>query len=212
MTVTADQLRDVMMEMSLLEKQINDIISPPLPFDRVVNFDPSVSAVFLAPSLEWQTPTWVNGGADFWCAGLGYTCWLTTDGGTKKLHDIGNGMADTSTSVIPNPQVFDFKWNMAKLNNRTGATASYLAAPGGGDSLLSRQALGNQETGRTLRFNPWKVANGDSLMFTIRPIGYEWSKAGAYRNQAMRVTVTMTMYGFTNQGGAANTGNGGTRR
>lgn len=209
MTVSPDQVRDVLAELALLEDQVSRIVSPPLPFDRVVNFDPSVSAIFTAPSLEWQTPTWVNGGADFWCCGVGYSCWLTTDGSVVRLYDQGNGLGRTGGG-IPIPQMFDFKWNVSKLDNRTKATSSYLASPGGGDSLLSRQALGNQETGRTLRFNPWKISNGDALMFTIKPIGYCWGKQVS-SDVAQRVTVTMTMYGFTNQSGAANTGNGGTR-
>ena len=202
-----DQLRDVLAEVSALERRVTDIVTPPLPFDRVVNFDPSVSAIFVAPSLEWQTPTWVNGGADFWCCGIGYTCWLTTDGVVRKLHDQGNGLGYATSTAAP--QIFDFRWNVSKLDNRTKATSSYLAAPGGSDSLLSRQALGNQETGRVLRFDPWKFATGDSMMFTIRPIGWGWAKS--LSDVAQRVTVTMTMYGFTNQGGAGGTGNGGTK-
>lgn len=221
MTVSADQLRDVMVGVAELEKRVNAIVSPPLPLERVAYFDPATSAVFFPPDLQQQTPTWVNGGADFWCCGVGYTVWWTTSTGTRtlKMHDLGNGMGWTnivngvSLAGIVSRQVFDFRWGMQKLQNKTGRTFSYLASPGGGDSLLSRQALGNQETGRILRFNPWKIATGDSVVFTIRPIGYDWSPGSglAVGSTSNRFTVTMTMYGFTKQAGAAGTGNGGTR-
>ena len=108
------------------------------------------------------------------------------------------GTADFRGSI----ELFDFRWNMTKMSNARGTLFTYLTAPGSIDSLLSRQALGNQETGRTLRFSPWKVERGDSVIFTIKPIGYSWSKLGGYSGDTYavnRFTVTMTMYGFRDQ-------------
>ena len=208
MTVSADQLREVMVQVADLENRVNHIVDRPIPAKFPVNFDASVSALFVAPDASPQTPTWVNGGPDFWCTGVGYqVLWTVTPsegtGGTLKLRDWGNGLGwTTAEGVAFDPQLFDFRWGMTKMSNARGTLFTYLTAPGSVDSLLTKQALGNQETGRVLRFSPWKIERGDSVIFTIKPVGYYWSKDGVFAETsgvASRFTVMMTMYGFRDQ-------------
>lgn len=207
MTVTADQLREAMVQVADLEQRVNQLVDRPLPIKYPVNFDANVSAIFTMPDMAQQTPTWVNGGPDFWCSGVDYSVMMTTDAlGTVKLHDTGNGLGYAGNqNVVDNGlspitlRLFDFRWNMTKMSNARGTLFSYLTAPGSIDSLLSRQALGNRETGRTLRFHPWKIERGDSVFFTIKPIGYMYGRSGRYYANTARFTVMMNLYGYRDQ-------------
>lgn len=206
MTVTADQLREAMVHVSDLEQKVSNIVNRPLPAKFPVNFDANVSAIFVMPDMAQQTPTWVNGGPDFWCSGIDYSVMMTTEAGTVKLHDTGNGLGyagdQTGGPVTNNPislRCFDFRWNVTKMSNARGTLFTYLTAPGSIDSLLSRQALGNRETGRALRFSPWKIERGDSVFFTIKPLGYFYGRSGLRYASAARFTVMMNMYGFRDQ-------------
>lgn len=203
---TADQLREVMVQVADLEQRVNNLVDRPLPVKNPVNFDANVSAIFTMPDMAQQTPTWVNGGPDFWCSGIDYSVMMTTDAlGTVKLHDTGNGLgyagnqiAGDSYSNFPiRLRLFDFRWNVTKMSNARGTLFTYLTAPGSIDSLMSRQALGNRETGRTLRFHPWKIERGDSVFFTIKPIGYIYGRSSFF--PAARFTVMMNMYGYRDQ-------------
>ncbi len=199
MTVTANDIMATEVAIGELTKRVRALVSPPLPFARVVDFNPAVSATFLAPSQTQQQPTWVNGGGDFWLCGLGYQAWTSTYSGTTrlttfKLHDSANGLgySDIDSRAFSR---FDFQWNMTKQENATGRQVSYVSAPGALNSLLSHTALGNQETNRHLTFRPWKIAHGDSVFFTLKPIGYFWSPLYGFTDTSI-VTITMTMYGF----------------
>lgn len=194
--VTADELRSMLADVSALEQKIQPLIDPPLPFERVVNYDPSVAAIFVAPRMELQQAVWTNGGGDFWCCGLGYQVWWNFSSTVPvKIFDIGTGLGFSGgVGSVQYQQLFDFKWNVSKLDIRRGTITSYLAAPGS-DSFLSRQALGNQETGDYLRFQPWFIGKGDALSFSIKPLGYVWPSAGLF-STSNRFTVHMTMFGF----------------
>lgn len=206
MTVTADQLREAMVQVSALEQRVESICNTPIPVKHPVNFDANVSALFMMNDMTPQTPTWVNGGPDFWCTGVGYNVFWTASNdrisASYKLHDVGNGLSLVREGGL---QLFDFRWGMTKMSNARGTLFSYLTAPGSIDSLMSRQALGNQETGRTLRFHPWKIDRGDSVIFTIKPIGYGWGVT-QYPLESLnnKFTVLMTMYGFRDQAQRAN--------
>ena len=213
MTVTADQLREAMVQVADLEQKVTRLVDRPVPVKHPVNFDANVSAIFTMPDMSQQTPTWVNGGPDFWCSGVDYSVMMTTEAlGTVKLHDTGNGLGyagdhNTNSNTKIMLRCFDFRWNMTKMSNARGTLFTYLTAPGSIDSLLSRQALGNRETGRTLRFAPWKIERGDSIFFTIKPLGYFYGRSGgigAAYPSAARFTVMMNLYGFRDQAQRAN--------
>jgi hypothetical protein len=209
-TVTADQLRDAMVEISAIEKKVSAITSRPITLEHAVSFSPGVSAVFDCPSLESKTPTWVNGGPNFWCAGISYSVWWARKGAgnwadqiPSKLFQRGNGFSGGGYNTSVN-QMFDFRWSVSKLSNKTGTVFSYVTAPGSVDSLLSSNALGNQETGRHLSFSPWLIERGDSLVFTVKPIGYTWGAgaSGPVGGLSQRFSVLFTMHGVRDQGGA----------
>lgn len=200
MTVTADQLREAMVQVADLEQRVVKLVDKPIDAKHPVNFDASVSAVFAYGDTSSQTPVWVNGGPDFWCSGVSYAAWFTLGGSTSKLHDLGDGLGYTAVSSAPQRHVFDFRWNMTKMSNARGTLFTYLTAPGSMDSLMSRQALGNQETGRTLRFAPWLIERGDSVFFTIKPIISILGNPYV----ASKVMVSMTMYGYRDQAERAN--------
>ena len=194
MTVTADQLRERMVEVSALEARVSKLVSPPLPFKSVGDFSAATSATFVMPDMGAQQPVWVNGGPTCFVAGIGCQVWWNSGGLQRHMRSKGNGFGLNGSGFL---QMFDFRWNMTKLRVRMGTQKSYVSTPGGAESLMSSNSLGNQETNRILRFNPWKIERGDSLVFSIKPMGYEWTPNGPIATTG-RFTVVITLSCFRN--------------
>lgn len=200
MTVSADDIRAVMLRTTTLERKVAALRNRVLP--RAAEMSPATSCTFVCPDLTPQHPIWVNGGPDCWVNSVGYQVWWIASGHTQvKLHDLGNGLGVATDPEVEgsSQQIFDFQWNMTKQCNRDGTQKSFVSAPGSFNSLLSRQSLGNMETNRPLKFEPWKIERGDSIFFTIRPTAYFWNPNGPYLSATSRFVVAIYLSSFVTQ-------------
>jgi hypothetical protein len=202
--VTLEQIMTCAAEIDVLEKSVAELVDPPLPFERVNMFSPSVSCSFTLPSLVRQEATWANTGGDFYLTRVGYVVWLSQIGQNaaqtfqaQRLSDTGMGLGfEVESSGFPLPRYFDFEWNMRQRIN--GSMYGVAPALRGGNGYVSRQSLGNMERGDMLEFpRPKKIVMGDALTFMINPLGYVWGPDDPSVGSAnLRFTVQIMMTGF----------------
>lgn len=185
--VTANDIRTVMAEIDVLDGKVDNIISPPLPFNRVAAFVPSVACSWIMPDMSRSDCTWSNGGADFWLCRLGFAVWMyNTNGddasaGSTRLIDTGHGFGPSIYTSF-----FDFQWNMQRKTTQN----QYGVPSNRSTDLLSHDSLGNLDINKPLTLEkPWRIPAGDALTFTMQP-----SMATDFAGR--KVTVHILMDGF----------------
>ncbi len=201
--VTVDQIMDCAAKIDALERIVAPLVNPPLPFERVNMFNPSVSVTFAIPNLTPQEATWANTGGDFYLTRLGYVVWMTQLGQNsaqsfqaQRLVDTGMGLGwQFEATGVPFPRYFDFEWNMRQRIN--GNMYGVAPAGRGGNGYVSRQSLGNLDRGDAFEFiRPKKIAMGDALTFSINPLGYVWGPDDPAPSALQRFIVQIMMTGF----------------
>lgn len=207
----ASTIRSAMVELDELEGKVQERVDRKVAADRAGEMFVSSAALFIYPTMSPSVASWRNMGPDFHLCRLGYTAWeyraaqlalleraaRMQDGGPALGANAARYVAPQEESGWPNKRVlrtFDFRWNMhlASSSKMYGS---------GGSGMLSRQSLGNMETG-----NWWRspdpegvlVPGGETIMFPIAPMGYfwDWDTGGLGNPPQSRFTVHMLLRGY----------------